>query len=74
MLYELLSQYNKSGVTPFHMPGHKRNTAMLGSALPYGIDVTEIDGFDNLHEPRGILRELSGLAARLYGCRGGFPL
>ena len=74
MLYDLLSEYNKSGVTPFHMPGHKRNTELLGDGLPYGIDITEIDGFDDLHDMHGILKETSALAAELYGCRSAFPL
>jgi arginine/lysine/ornithine decarboxylase len=74
MLYELLSEYNKKGVTPMHMPGHKRNAAMLGSGLPYGIDITEIDGFDNLHDTRGILKELALQAAKLYGSKSAFPL
>jgi len=74
MLYDLLSDYHKSGVTPMHMPGHKRNTAMLGDGLPYNIDITEIDGFDNLHDARGVLKELSERAARLYGSHKAYPL
>lgn len=31
------------------------------------LDITEIDGFDNLHEPEGILRSCMERAARLYG-------
>jgi len=66
MLYEKLRVYANGDVYPFHMPGHKR----FGSAdLPYGIDITEIDGFDNLHEPRGCLRELQETAADLFGSR-----
>ena len=74
MLYDMLSDYNSSGMTPFHMPGHKRNAALLGDGLPYGLDITEIDGFDDLHDPHGVLRELSELTARLFGCRSAFPL
>ena len=74
MLYEKLLDYNKSGNLPFHMPGHKRNTAFLGDGLPYGIDITEIGGFDDLHDPCSILKDLSGRAARLYGCQAAFPL
>jgi arginine/lysine/ornithine decarboxylase len=74
MLYGLLSEYNKKNVVPMHMPGHKRNTAMLGDGLPYGIDVTEIDGFDNLHDARGVLKETADLASRLYGSRRAFLL
>lgn len=32
-----------------------------------GLDITEIDGFDNLHEPEGVLKEAMERAARLYG-------
>ena len=74
MLYELLSEYNRKDVVPMHMPGHKRNTAMLGDALPYGIDITELDGFDNLHDAHGILKVTAELASRLYGSKQSFPL
>ena len=71
MLYEKLRVYANGDVYPFHMPGHKR----FGEAdLPYGIDITEIDGFDNLHEPRGCLRELQETAADLFGSRYAFAL
>lgn len=74
MLYELLSEYNRKGVIPMHMPGHKRNTAMLGRDLPYDIDITEIDGFDNLHDAHGILKVTADIASRLYGSKRTFPL
>ncbi len=34
---------------------------------PYGIDITEIDGFDNLHHAEGILRDSMEEAAEIYG-------
>ena len=71
MLYEKLKVYANSDVYPFHMPGHKRIGA---TALPYGIDITEIDGFDNLHEPQGCLKELQEKAAELFGSRYAFAL
>lgn len=49
------------------MPGHKRNMAGMPMEAYYGIDITEIDGFDNLHKPEGILRELMQRAERLFG-------
>ncbi len=55
-LNEKLACYAKSDYYPFHMPGHKR--ADLGFENPYKIDITEIDGFDNLHQAEGILLEL----------------
>ena len=48
----LLEEYALSGTYPFHMPGHKRNA--LSMPNPYTIDITEIDGFDNLHVPEGV--------------------
>jgi arginine/lysine/ornithine decarboxylase len=57
-----------------HMPGHKRNTALLGAELPYALDITELPGFDNLHDMRGTLAETAALAAELYGARRAFPL
>jgi arginine decarboxylase len=74
MLYDLLNQYNAAGYCPMHMPGHKRNTKLLGGKLPYGIDVTEIDGFDNLHDPQGVLKETANLASSLYGSGRSFLL
>ena len=49
------------------MPGHKRNEKMMENDLPYKIDITEIDGFDDLHHADGIIREAQERAARLYG-------
>ena len=53
-LYDRLAEYADSRVYPFHMPGHKRR-CVPGEAGPvYRMDITEIDGFDNLHDARGI--------------------
>ena len=48
------------------MPGHKRNPQITGADLPYGIDITEIDGFDDLHHASSILKETEERAARVY--------
>ena len=64
MLENRLKEYSKSGVYPFHMPGHKRQ---LDFPNPYSMDITEIEGFDNLHHAEGILGEAQQQAARLYG-------
>ncbi|NLL80336.1 MAG: hypothetical protein GX234_11245 [Clostridiales bacterium] len=66
-LYEKLRALADSDYYPYHMPGHKRN--MKGHPLDalYEIDITEIDGFDNLHEPEGILKESMERAAAFYG-------
>ena len=51
-LYKRLVDYKNSDYYPFHMPGHKRNPESAEGILAriYGIDITEIDGFDNLHQ------------------------
>lgn len=66
-LYDKLNNYVKSDVYPFHMPGHKRNVKSGDS--PYAYDITEIDGFDNLHHPRGILRASMDMATTFYGTK-----
>lgn len=37
-----------------------------GRNLPYRIDITEIDGFDDLHHAEGILKEAQERAAEVY--------
>ena len=55
---------------PFHMPGHKRNPDFC---LPGAeIDITEIDGYDDLHAPTGVLARLQADLAALYGARASF--
>ena len=69
-LYDKLVDYSQSDVYPFHMPGHKRqvgNPFLQEFPNPYAIDITEIDGFDNLHHAEGIIRESMDRAAKMYG-------
>ncbi len=65
-LYHKLVEYSKSDHYAFHMPGHKRNKALMNCQLPYEIDITEIDGFDDLHHAKDILKEAQEKAASLY--------
>lgn len=60
-LYEALIKYAESDYVPMHMPGHKRQR--MNFADPYSFDITEIDGFDNLHHAEGILKEAQEYAA-----------
>ncbi len=64
-LYEKLIEYSEGSMYAMHMPGHKRK--MMSMEDPYRFDLTEIDGFDNLHEAEGILAQEMDLAAELYG-------
>ena len=63
-IYEKLREYAKSDAYPFHMPGHKRKVDWISDV--YDIDITEIDGFDDLHHAEGILRDAQERAARVY--------
>ncbi|MEG1505346.1 MAG: aminotransferase class V-fold PLP-dependent enzyme [Lachnospiraceae bacterium] len=65
-IYERLKEYEASDYYGFHMPGHKRNKNMTNADLPYEIDITEIEGFDDLHHARGIIQEAELRAAQLY--------
>lgn len=69
-LYRKLKEYANTGYYPFHMPGHKRNTALIGSELPYELDITEIDGFDDLHHSEGILEGTAGVCGVRISCGG----
>lgn len=64
-LYTRLIEYSRSRAYPFHMPGHKRQMMVMED--PYRFDLTEIDGFDNLHEAENLLKRAQEQAALLYG-------
>ena len=67
-LYKKLKEYSVGGTYPMHMPGHKRKPPFeFGNA--FDIDITEIDGFDNLHKPEGVLLEAQKRAAELFGVK-----
>lgn len=67
-LIRKLEENRDSDAYPFHMPGHKRRLAGDDILLnTYGIDITEIDGFDNLHNAKGIISKAQERAAKLFG-------
>lgn len=73
-LFDKLKCYGSSDIYPYHMPGHKRQ---ISGKLPQEfckMDITEIESFDNLHQPEGILRELQNKAASLCGAEESFYL
>lgn len=64
-LYNQLMKYRK-GIYPFHMPGHKLGRKFnLKNMIK--IDVTEVRGTDNLHDPSGIIKEAQEKAAKTFG-------
>lgn len=73
-LYQALTEYSTKDYYPMHMPGHKRNLQLLQMVNPYSIDITEIEGFDDLHQAEGILKELSDRLQKLYRSGRSYPL
>ena len=73
-LLDKLDGLKENGRIPMHMPGHKRNVQLLGNKLPIDKDITEIDGFDDLHDAQDLLKRVQDEAARLYGVEKSYML
>ncbi len=74
ILLDRLTEYSQSNFYPYHMPGHKRQPA---ATLPIdwtNKDITEIEGFDNLHDAQAVLKEVQEKAATAYGAEESFYL
>ena len=69
-LHDALTSYANLDVLPMHMPGHKRNLELVDDS--FRADITEIDGFDNLHCPEGLIKQLATDIARLWGAKKAF--
>lgn len=63
-----LEAHRAGGYLSLHMPGHKENTALSPylDTLSAGLDITELPGFDDLHDPAGVLKQTMDLAAPLW--------
>lgn len=72
ILSELI-RYADSFVYPFHMPGHKRRFPDFDKNI-YEIDVTEISGMDEMHDPKEIIRESMDELREVYGTKESFYL
>ncbi len=68
-----LKKYALENNKRFHMPGHKGKELLrfLGELIPE-IDVTEVEGTDNLHNPSSIIYESQRLAAETFGAKATF--
>lgn len=70
ILNKLIEFKDRSNVR-FHVPGHKGGAFFSEEARPLfdsilGIDLTELTGLDNLHDPHGIIMDAQKLAARCF--------
>ena len=78
-LYSALVSHFKKEPISYHVPGHK--SGMVFSQKGYNhfesilkLDMTEISGLDDLHDPEGAILEAQQLTARLYGVKESFFL
>lgn len=67
-----LDKYKDENIVPMHMPGAKRNKELIELYIgdmgnPYEKDITEINGFDNMHNAETIIKDAFDEAAELYG-------
>ncbi|KZE46625.1 ornithine decarboxylase [Brevibacillus parabrevis] len=71
-LYEQLERHAKHRPHPFHVPGHKMGHSFDSHAKHrfqsvLELDLTEISGTDDLHQPQGVIAEAQSLAAEAFG-------
>lgn len=76
ILREALEALKKENRASFHMPGHKYGGCGLKENFNsfWDIDITEIPGADNLHDPESILLAAKTRIAAAYGARESFML
>ncbi|GAX88698.1 aminotransferase class I/II-fold pyridoxal phosphate-dependent enzyme [Effusibacillus lacus] len=70
---EALQDHLKKNPLPLHVPGHKMGRGFpaeaavwLGAGLR--LDLTELPGLDDLHQPSGAIEEAQQLAAHAFRC------
>ena len=80
-LVEGVLNYIKKKNIYFSMPGHKQGEGFLATDIGKEIkenilrlDITEVDGVDNLHNPTGIIKEAQIKLSKLYGSKKSYFL
>ncbi len=68
---KLIEKLRNNNLYPLHMPGHKRNPDFVLKPEIWQ-DITEIQGFDDLAHPCGILKDIEDQAAKLFGAKKTF--
>lgn len=74
-----LVEYKNEGILRLHMPGHKGKTneyrllEIIKENL-YSIDLTEVDGTDNLHNATSIIKESQEMSSNIFKCEKSFYL
>ncbi|MGI6129901.1 MAG: aminotransferase class I/II-fold pyridoxal phosphate-dependent enzyme [bacterium] len=79
-LAEAVEYYARKQVIRFHMPGHKGGRGIatlteniLGKRL-FELDITGVEGMDDLLQPTGIIKEAERLLAQAFGADESFFL
>lgn len=74
--YEKLSKKSVEDRYRFHMPGHKGNEESVFDVFRdvVKLDFTEIDGTDNLNNPKGIIKKLQKRLSEIYGTKKSYIL
>lgn len=79
-LFEALLSHNKISKSHLHIPGHRQGRSIpeglmsLGNENIFSLDLTELPGLDDLHNPSGPILQAQELAAGLYGADYSFFL
>ena len=73
-LYEQLERHARHRPHSFHVPGHKMGHSFDQSgrdrfASVLELDLTEISGMDDLHQPQGVIAKAQELAAEAFGAQ-----
>jgi lysine decarboxylase len=71
-VYSRLKEHWETNPVSGHVPGHKYGRVLPEKGQAYfrdifKIDVTEISGLDDLHDPEEMIKEGQELVADLYG-------
>lgn len=70
-IVQAVREYARKNTLRFHTPGHKgKSIVPFGGILKY--DITELEGTDNLHSPRGAIKEAEELFAKAFGAAHSF--
>lgn len=71
-IFRALKDYVEAGVIQFHVPGHKQGRGLADFTQFVGqnvmnIDLTAVEGLDNICNPLGVIKEAEELAAAAWG-------
>jgi arginine/lysine/ornithine decarboxylase len=79
-LFEALKKHFLKNPAGLHIPGHGQGKGLpadlsnLGGQAFFALDLTELPGLDDLHNPGGPIAEAQELAAKVYGSDRSFFL